>query len=259
MISVCNSEIALFLFQKRKYLYLILIIGTILTKIKIDSILYSIIMQESNLKFGLFNFVINSVKLFTNTILPLILIYLTLDIISDDYSKGTMKFKLISPIKRESFIIGKIIFLLIFTLVILIFYTLLSFIIGCIFFKTYPYIQNGVIVSFSTFLKELLSVIIFNYISMSSFICVISFLSFIFKSKKISFFLVNVFYIGSILLNGSSNILYKFSLIRYLNLYNIYLNENIYSLIFGVMICIFYAIISLYFCILLAKKREIIN
>ena len=98
MISVCNSEIALFLFQKRKYLYLILIIGTILTKIKIDSILYSIIMQESNLKFGLFNFVINSVKLFTNTILPLILIYLTLDIISDDYSKGTMKFKLISPI-----------------------------------------------------------------------------------------------------------------------------------------------------------------
>ncbi|EJO5348756.1 ABC transporter permease [Clostridium botulinum] len=81
------------------------------------------------------NFVIKTLSgTLIKPIIPMFIVLVIAETLTDDYIHGTMKFSLMTPIKRSHFIIGKFLFIALYALIFLIVGFVGSYIIGIIIF-----------------------------------------------------------------------------------------------------------------------------
>nr|WP_302638209.1 ABC transporter permease [uncultured Clostridium sp.] len=114
MLNVFKNEIYKSLTKGKILVYLIfltLIISVIGIIIKIN--ILDLTMEDGLIQFLKYNLTFILVKILT----PVLLIIITASVIADDYSSGVMKFFLISKIDKKDVIVGKILYLIIITLI----------------------------------------------------------------------------------------------------------------------------------------------
>ena len=129
MLRIFKNEVHKFLYGKKLLGFLLCLLGSV--------IFFTIITLNFNKSTLTINDFMRSYfkGFFLSPILPLILIIFTAQIVAEDYSIGCTKFFLISKIKKEDIITGKLIFLLLIILIALIFSFVASLLIGSVFFS----------------------------------------------------------------------------------------------------------------------------
>lgn len=89
-----------------------------------------------NLNYAKFSILFSSDFIY-KPFLPIYLIFMSIllgSLVSEDYLEGTMKFSLISPVSKQDLILGKILFIFIFSTLIAIFNLIISLVVGYILF-----------------------------------------------------------------------------------------------------------------------------
>lgn len=114
--------------DKKFYIYLV---TTALSIIAMAFIVISISKTRTMFDMNVHTFV---KEILGGTVLsPLIPIFIILtvsDVITKDYSNGTMKFSLLTPIKKSHLILSKLIFICLYTMILLVFSFIVSYIVG---------------------------------------------------------------------------------------------------------------------------------
>ncbi len=129
MLKIFKNEILKFLYGKKLLWLLLCLLGSI--------IFFTILTLNFNKSTLTINDFMRSYfkGFFLSPILPLILIIFTAQIVAEDYSIGCTKFFLISKIKKEDIITGKLAFLILIILISLVFSFAASLLIGAVFFS----------------------------------------------------------------------------------------------------------------------------
>lgn len=126
MFKVLKNEIIKMFSQKKFYVMAAILIGSII-----------IMALTKDSKINAKNFVFET---FTGTIikpiLPAFMIILIAEIITEDYVHGTMKFSLMTPIKRSELIIGKLLFIDLCAFIFLTLSFIVSYIVCAITFSS---------------------------------------------------------------------------------------------------------------------------
>lgn len=129
MLKIFKNEILKFLYGKKLLWFLLSLLGAV--------IFFTIVTLNFNKSaLTIDRFMRSYFKgFFLSPILPMILIIFSSQIIAEDYSIGCTKFFLISKLKKEDIITGKLAFLLLIILTSLVFSFAASLLIGAVFFK----------------------------------------------------------------------------------------------------------------------------
>lgn len=141
----------------------------ILSAVLIVSIILMALIRDSNINAQ--NFVFET---FTGDImkpiLPSFMIIIISEVITEDYTHGTLRFSLITPVKRSSIIIGKLFFIYLYSLIFLALSLLTSYMVCAITFG--PAIKADFLKCFIFNIKCYASVILplFSFCTLVSFI-----------------------------------------------------------------------------------------
>lgn len=130
-------------------------------------------------------------------IVPIFLVLIIAEVLTEDYTSGTMKFSLISPVKKSELVIGKMLFIFSYAFILMLISFVVSYIMGLIFFGNgYNFYYN---------LECYASVIlpIFSFCSVISFIAI-----FINSSGAVMGLGIGIYFIMIILERGMENIIY---------------------------------------------------
>lgn len=129
----------------------------VLSAISIGSIILMELIKDNNINAQ--NFVFET---FAGTImkpiLPSFMIIIIAEVITEDYVHGTLKFSLMTPVKRSDIIIGKLLFIYLYSLILLALSFLTSYIICSVTFG--PAIKAGFIKYFIFNIKCYVSIIL---------------------------------------------------------------------------------------------------
>lgn len=141
----------------------------VLSSILIGSIILMALMKDNNINaqnFVFETFAGNIMK----PILPSFMIIIIAEAITEDYVHGTLKFSLMTPVKRSGFIIGKLLFIYLYSLILLALSFLTSYIVCAVTFG--PAMKAGFMKYFIFNIKCYASIIlpIFSFCTLISFI-----------------------------------------------------------------------------------------
>ncbi|WP_410506311.1 ABC transporter permease [Haloimpatiens sp. FM7315] len=128
MLKVLKNEIIKMFSSKKFYILCFVIILSILIIAftgKNDA--KSVINAENFLTETLFGMLMRPM-------IPMLMVVIIAETLTQDYAEGTMKFSLMAPIKKSDFIIGKFLFITVYALILLFVSFFGSYIIGVIFF-----------------------------------------------------------------------------------------------------------------------------
>ncbi|PJI07620.1 MULTISPECIES: ABC transporter permease [Clostridium] len=140
MFKVLKNEIVKTLGGKKVY---------ILTGAIIVSIILMAVMGKTNMDFKMtaHNFVIETLGgMIMKPLIPIFMVLVVSEAFTEDYANGTMKFSLMTPIKRKELVIGKFLFIAVYAAALMIISFIFSYIVGIFafgdiseFVKTMPY------------------------------------------------------------------------------------------------------------------------
>lgn len=140
MLKIFKNEFLKFLYSKK----IVFLMGCLLGAVIFFAVI-SLNFNKSHITIdGFMNSYFKGFLL--SPVLPIILIIFSAQIVAEDYTLGCTKFFLISKLKKQDIINGKLLFLVVVILISLIFSFILSLVVGSILFKGF--------LSFSVILKN---------------------------------------------------------------------------------------------------------
>ncbi|MFD3156908.1 ABC transporter permease [Haloimpatiens sp. FM7330] len=128
MLKVLKNEIIKMFNGKKFY---------VLSTVVIMSIVIMAVMGISDAKSEITaeNFLVRTLfGMLMKPIVPMFMVLVISETLTEDYTHGTMKFSLMTPIKKSDFIIGKLLFIALYALIFLIISFVGSYIVGAIVF-----------------------------------------------------------------------------------------------------------------------------
>ncbi|MDF2504296.1 ABC transporter permease [Clostridium sp.] len=126
MLKVLKNEIIKMFSGKKFY---------ILSAILITSIVIMAIIGTSDITINAKNFLVQTLSgMVMKPIVPIFMVLVIAEILTEDYTHGTMKFSLITPIKKSDLLIGKLLSIYLYALIFMIISFITSYITGSIVF-----------------------------------------------------------------------------------------------------------------------------
>ncbi|MGH4123194.1 MAG: ABC transporter permease [Clostridium sp.] len=123
MLKIFKNEIIKMVSSKKFYLLCAILIFSI------------ILMGAVGSRINANNFVVATLDgMVMKPIVPIFMVLVIVEVLTEDYSLGTMKFSLMTTIKKSDFIIGKLLFISLYALIFMAISFIFSYIVGTIIF-----------------------------------------------------------------------------------------------------------------------------
>ncbi|MGH4124045.1 MAG: ABC transporter permease [Clostridium sp.] len=130
--TVLKNEIIKIISANKFYIILLSILSSV---ILMAIVRISFKAENSSVSLSVQTFLKSSLNgILIKPLLPIFMIIIVAEIFSEDYAQGTMKFSLLTPIKKKDLIIGKLAFIALYSAVLIIFSFIACYIIGILFF-----------------------------------------------------------------------------------------------------------------------------
>lgn len=246
MLKVFKNEVIKMINGKKFYILLATIIASIILMAALGS---------SNAEFRITS--LNFVEVTLNGIImkpliPIFIILIIAETITEDYTNGTMKFSIMTPIKKRDLIIGKLLFVEMYTLALMIVSFLASYIIGLLAFGACDKTQllNNLLYDVKCYSVILLPLL--------SFIVVISFIALFMNNSGAMIGLgIGIYFLMFILDQGIKNIMhYTFTGGMYA--YEYIGKTSLNNILLFLFIACLYIIIFSWLNIITIKKKDIL-
>lgn len=257
MIKVIKSEFIKLLSEKKVYVLIAIILVLSILSAKCQGVFNSMV-SSGDIVCGGQILAIGALKEFSNIIFPMYIIIITADVVSEDYNNGIMKYKLISPLKKYKFILGKYLFILCCIIIFMTCCVLFHFVLGTVFIGVGNYVKHDVFMPFSKFISDVLLCILLNSISLCAFTSVIFFICLFIKKSNHAIVTCIAILVSSHILDKLSNIYSLFSLTKHMNLYELATTNSNISICYGLIISFSYIIIFLISSIFYTNKKDLL-
>ncbi|AJA47171.1 hypothetical protein CPAST_c10710 [Clostridium pasteurianum DSM 525 = ATCC 6013] len=182
-------------------------------------------------------------------IVPIFMVLVIAETLTEDYTHGTMKFALMTPIKKSDFIIGKLLFIALYALIFMVISFIASYIVGTIVFGLG---DKGEIINNFIYNVKCYAIIILPLLSFST---VISFIAlFINNSGAVIGLGIGINFIMVILDMSIKNIMY-FTFSGGMYAYQFIGKSSAHNILtFPITACIYILIFSLLIVVIISKK-----